>query len=503
MMSKSNKTPCEMNGRYKYFSQEYYTAGDEEQFMVKSKLDENASLKNPYIYRNPTCDEDIHMNILPLQWEKYKDIDRYAVKNTFRYMFNKFKKGVYVSIRDNKVETFLPFDNANYRNEWYHLIDVNSIKRSHKINRYVNKWYANDYLVRNEFPPSFNDTNISEIKDLFEEVCKHHQVPNLDFFVNKRDFPVMTKDSTEPYTSIFGEKYPLVSHRYAKHAPVLGFSWTTKHAEIPIPTPDEWGAIRNEEGVFFNTQRNSEKLSTTLKTCSWSDKKNMCLWRGSSTGYGFDRHTNIRMKACDLSLKHPEILDAGITKWTIRPRKVKGSQEYRYNKVDKELEKPFVSMGEQYKYKFILVLDGHARPYRMSQQMRTGSCLLLQDSPYSLWFESFLKPYVHYVPVSHDLGNLMDQIQWCLGHDELCEKIADNARKFFSKTLQKSGVLHYTATLLLNIKKTTGYYIDTPDILYKEDMRRIKELVSPTSYSYIPKTQIFKNNKGTSVFIPS
>ena len=33
-------------------------------------------------------------------------------------MFDKYKKGIYVSIRNNKVDVFLPFSNVNYRNSW-------------------------------------------------------------------------------------------------------------------------------------------------------------------------------------------------------------------------------------------------------------------------------------------------------------------------------------------------------------------------------------------------
>ena len=33
-------------------------------------------------------------------------------------MFQKFKKGIFVIIRDNKLIVYLPFSNANYRNNW-------------------------------------------------------------------------------------------------------------------------------------------------------------------------------------------------------------------------------------------------------------------------------------------------------------------------------------------------------------------------------------------------
>ena len=38
--------------------------------------------------------------------------------NTFEYMFNILKKGVYVVIRNNELSVFLPFNNINYVNNW-------------------------------------------------------------------------------------------------------------------------------------------------------------------------------------------------------------------------------------------------------------------------------------------------------------------------------------------------------------------------------------------------
>ena len=44
--------------------------------------------------------------------------------NTFKYLFYKFKKGIFVQIRDGKIAVFLPFDNQQYVNEWSHLLKI-------------------------------------------------------------------------------------------------------------------------------------------------------------------------------------------------------------------------------------------------------------------------------------------------------------------------------------------------------------------------------------------
>ena len=49
----------------------------------------------------------------------YKNIDYTSIINTFYYMFNKFKKGIFVIIHNNKLIIYLFFNNYNYENYWY------------------------------------------------------------------------------------------------------------------------------------------------------------------------------------------------------------------------------------------------------------------------------------------------------------------------------------------------------------------------------------------------
>ena len=94
----------------------YFTAGDKNQFNLYSKSKQNIGIKLVKVrdgnkfskYRIPQ----------QLEWKPYQNIKSSAVLNTFNYMFDKYKKGIYVSIRNNKVDVFLPFSNVNYRNSW-------------------------------------------------------------------------------------------------------------------------------------------------------------------------------------------------------------------------------------------------------------------------------------------------------------------------------------------------------------------------------------------------
>ena len=59
----------------------------------------------------------------------------------------------------------------------------------------------------------------------------------------------------------------------------------------------------------------------------------------------------------------------------------------------------FVDLEKQSTYKYILNIDGHVKAFRLGNELRMGSVILLVQSSYSLWFQKFMEPKVHYIPI--------------------------------------------------------------------------------------------------------
>jgi hypothetical protein len=107
------------NPRYKNFNQTLFTAGDVDQF-------HSFRTREDLFPRNVSLDGNLFENEKPLEvWSKFKNLDSKAVENTFNYIFYKLKKGIFVRIANNALETFLTFSNAHYKNEFGHLLHVN------------------------------------------------------------------------------------------------------------------------------------------------------------------------------------------------------------------------------------------------------------------------------------------------------------------------------------------------------------------------------------------
>jgi hypothetical protein len=171
---------------------------------------------------------------------------------------------------------------------------------------------------------------------------------------------LLKRNLTEPYENMFDDdNYPLLSHKYDKYSPILGGSITSEYADISIPTWKDWARISSKENKFFVKSCNQDDICN-LESVPWENKIPTAIFRGSSTGCGVDINTNPRLKLAYLSSITPEedgykLIDAGITKWNLRPRKIKGNPYLQTIDVNKQPSLVnYLSPSEQCKYKYII-----------------------------------------------------------------------------------------------------------------------------------------------------
>lgn len=456
------------NPRYKFFRQVHFTAGDYEQFLefwdASSHQQEIEVLSEESIFPSQ------------LQSSLYQNISTDDVFGTFEYIFHKFKKGIFVKFVNNELKVFLPFSKIDYTNEWSDKIFTDPKYKSpedlfrnvsdlsgypfdpKKVHFLKDHWYANNGLLRYEFPISENDSGVSTLRDMLLCLAKERQIPDIEFFLNKRDFPILKQNHTEPYDAIYGNNQPLRSFDRKTFCPILGMTTTDQHADIPMPTWEDWARAEFPQKVF-----GKEFASFTDPYIPFEDKiLPTAVFRGSSTGLGTSLESNPRLYFSWLSKKQVRdtdghlFLDCGITKWNCRPRRSLASQPY--STFDKDLVEglgtvSFLSMKEQSQYKYILHLPGHSESYRLAYEMATGSVILMYPCPYRLWFSHLLTPYVHYVPVDK---NIYETIHWCKENEEICATISKNARLFYENQLSRNGILDYMKNLLGLLQKKTG-----------------------------------------------
>ena len=121
--------------------------------------------------------------------------------STANYLFYMLGVGIYVEIKNNKIKTFLPFNNLDFNNNITSKIklpskykDLNDFYKKkdniYPINKKQyhlydkNKWYATDCLLHTERGKDtiINDSYWTQLKDLIDETCKNRTIPDVIFY---------------------------------------------------------------------------------------------------------------------------------------------------------------------------------------------------------------------------------------------------------------------------------------------------------------------------------
>jgi hypothetical protein len=174
----------------------------------------------------------------------------------------------------------------------------------------------------------------------------------------------------------------------------------------------------------------------------WEQRRPLAFWRGSSTGGSLgvldDPLGNARVRLCRFSRAHPHLVDA-------RLGRVVDCHERQRRWLHAEgLVDRFVPPEEQIASRYLISVDGWAAEWEgMVWKLASGSTLLMVESAWEPWHGRGLVPFVHYVPVRADLGDLAERIAWCRAHDEACRDMAREAMSYANRELTFAAAVRF------------------------------------------------------------
>jgi len=209
----------------------------------------------------------------------------------------------------------------------------------------------------------WGDTFLPQLKEMLQRCCRERDVPDCEFFINKRDFPQLKADLSEPYDFLFPEEnFKRDNEMYSTYAPIVSFFVADNFADYPWPNTDDWetavgefpsrcflfyylvvvsrhdawaiaGLVYPPRCVDLRSKKNRKQFHVP-----WADKQATAVFRGNSTGGGVTPETNQRLHLSLLSQQwarspkygpgNPvdgvQFLDAGVVNWNIRDKKLHG-----------------------------------------------------------------------------------------------------------------------------------------------------------------------------------
>ncbi|EKX40918.1 hypothetical protein GUITHDRAFT_54660, partial [Guillardia theta CCMP2712] len=77
-----------------------------------------------------------------------------------------------------------------------------------------------------------------------------------------------------------------------------------------------------------------------------------------------------------------------------------------------------------------------------------GAAVFKQEASLREFWEFELQPFVHFIPLSEDLSDLVEMVEWAIEHDEEVRRIVQNALEFVRTRLTPQRIICYWANLL-------------------------------------------------------
>ena len=115
------------------------------------------------------------------------------------------------------------------------------------------------------------------------------------------------------------------------------------------------------------------------------------------------------------------------------------------------------------RFRYVVHVEGNGGwADRLRHLLLSGAVVLKQEMGVVEWFEPLLQPWVHYVPVSSDLGNLSDAVRWVRANGGAARRMADAGAKLVDEALSARAMERYMRALLRGYAELHGGVVEPP-----------------------------------------
>ena len=190
----------------------------------------------------------------------------------------------------------------------------------------------------------------------------------------------------------------------------------------------------------------------------WGGRIPVAIWRGATTGQPMDPtlgwRSLPRIRLCEIARANPTTIDAGITK--VGQINDPSANDWLQSR---DLMREFVPAGEFQRYRYQIDIDGNTNSWPgLFIKLLSGSPVLKVASPggYRQWvLYDRLVPWINYIPVDTDMGDLAGKIEWLRAHDEIARRIGESGREL-ADMLSDEQEISRTAPVIAAAIRTTG-----------------------------------------------
>ncbi|KAJ6508933.1 glycosyl transferase family 90-domain-containing protein [Mycena sanguinolenta] len=189
----------------------------------------------------------------------------------------------------------------------------------------------------------------------------------------------------------------------------------------------------------------------------WKDKTPKLYWRGMSNGghiLGQNYHKFPRFRIVDITRNHSDLIDAKMTRFA----ETHCTDDCDRDAIIEEynIVGPGASKEEIYKFKYLLDLDGNTFSGRYLGLLKSGS-LVFKSTVFDEYFDDWIQPYKHYVPVLPDLSDVIEKVEWAIANDAEARRIQETGKAFAERVMRDEQNDCYFALVLLHWAQLQSY----------------------------------------------
>ncbi len=319
-------------------------------------------------------------------------------------------------------------DFAYFNSKEISLQEINDFFNGSQPSWFLAKFSINNnkLSVEKKFPDGFVNVRLNVYTEAIKRMCQSIKMPDCVFLISLADAfsaPIDTIGNVPVFA--------LAKHQQQERA-------------ILIPDFE----------VFYKGPALLKQVETAIIESPWETKRDLAVWRGATTGgieFNSENFLHIpRSAAVAASLKYPSWVDARFTQI------VHCTEPHRVLKKFRSFFGSSMSISEQIKYRYQLLIDGNSCAYSRAYWQLFSNCLTLkQESSHIQWYYGCLRPYEHYIPLQTDLSDLIEQLQWTQAHQEESRAVIERARYFALNNLQLRHVYQYLFLVLMEYSYLT------------------------------------------------
>ena len=294
---------------------------------------------------------------------------------------------------------------------------------------------------------------------MLQRVLCMYEIPDMEIYINLGDGPTVKTTSDVVY-------------------PV--FSWAKSASFLDLLMP-YWSFVWAPWCSSYSNETGHQELQA-----EYASKIDKAYWRGSATGGYFTKDNWRNQTRARLSLicqQHQEICDAGLVQCTQCTKDAA-------SEIGEVLGYKAIDPGNHFEhYKIAILVDGNTSPSSRALKYFSSKTLILwqKTGAWEFFYHSF-HPYVHYVPLSESLCDIIEKVRAFLADTMSAASIIQNQMRV-SKQLCADNVAFYMAyTLSLYASKVPQSNINQMNDKV-QFLSKLKEF--PHEYKY------FSNYMGT------